>query len=142
MNDAAWGHPTVVCLVDLDGFKAVNDAGGHAAGDAALQAIAAALGGAVRETDTVARLGGDEFAVLADVSISFSGEMLAERLREAVARVGGSTGDHRQRRRRRGPAGGRRPGPHAPRGRRHVPVEDRRRQPRHRARLLSRAVPA
>ena len=48
MNDAAWGHPTVVCLVDLDGFKAVNDAGGHAAGDAALQAIAAALGSAVR----------------------------------------------------------------------------------------------
>jgi diguanylate cyclase (GGDEF)-like protein len=92
VNDAAWGHPTVVCLVDLDGFKAVNDAGGHAAGDAALQAIAAALGSAVRETDTVARLGGDEFAVLADVSISFSGEMLAERLREAVARVGGSTG--------------------------------------------------
>ena len=92
VHDAAWGHPTVVCLVDLDGFKAVNDAGGHAAGDAALQAIAAALGGAVRETDTVARLGGDEFAVLADVSISFSGEMLAERLREAVARVGGSTG--------------------------------------------------
>ena len=92
VHDAAWGHPTVVCLVDLDGFKAVNDAGGHAAGDAALQAIAAALGGAVRETDTVARLGGDEFAVLADVSITFSGEMLAERLREAVARVGGSTG--------------------------------------------------
>ena len=92
VNDAAWGHPTVVCLVDLDGFEAVNDAGGHAAGDAALQAIAAALGGAVRETDTVARLGGDEFAVLADVSISFSGEMLAERLRQAVAGVGGSTG--------------------------------------------------
>ena len=92
VNDAAWGHPTVVCLVDLDGFKAVNDAGGHAAGDAALRAIAAALGGAVRETDTVARLGGDEFAVLADVSVTFSGEMLAERLREAVARVGGSTG--------------------------------------------------
>jgi diguanylate cyclase (GGDEF)-like protein len=92
VDDAAWGHPTVVCLVDLDGFKGVNDAGGHAAGDAALQAIAAALGGAVRETDTVARLGGDEFAVLADVSVAFSGEMLAERIREAVARVGGSTG--------------------------------------------------
>ena len=71
----------MVCLVDLDGFKAVNDAGGHAAGDAMLKAVATALGGAVRETDTVARLGGDEFAVLADVSVSFSGEMLAERLR-------------------------------------------------------------
>lgn len=92
VSDAAWGHPTVVCLVDLDGFKSVNDAGGHAAGDAVLQAVATALGGAVRETDTVARLGGDEFAVLADVSIAFSGEMLAERLRMAVAGVGGATG--------------------------------------------------
>jgi len=92
VNSAAWGHQTVVCLVDLDGFKAVNDAGGHAAGDAMLKAVGAALGGAVRETDTVARLGGDEFAVLADISVSFSGEMLAERIREAVARVGGATG--------------------------------------------------
>jgi diguanylate cyclase (GGDEF)-like protein len=85
---AAWGHQTVVCLVDLDGFKAVNDAGGHAAGDAMLKAVGAALGGAVRETDTVARLGGDEFAVLADVSVAFSGEMVAERLRDAVAGIG------------------------------------------------------
>jgi diguanylate cyclase (GGDEF)-like protein len=90
--DAAWGHQTVVCLVDLDGFKAVNDAGGHAAGDAMLRAVAVALGGAVRETDTVARLGGDEFAVLADTSVSSSGEMLAERLRAAVAQVGGAQG--------------------------------------------------
>jgi diguanylate cyclase (GGDEF)-like protein len=89
---AAWGHQTVVCLVDLDRFKAVNDAGGHAAGDAVLQAVASALGGAVRETDTVARLGGDEFAVLADTSVGFSGEMLAERLRAAVAAVGERSG--------------------------------------------------
>jgi diguanylate cyclase (GGDEF)-like protein len=92
VNAAAWGHPTVVCLVDLDGFKAVNDAGGHAAGDDMLKAVATALAGAVRETDTVARLGGDEFAVLADISVSFSGEMLAERLRDAVARVGAGSG--------------------------------------------------
>jgi diguanylate cyclase (GGDEF)-like protein len=92
VSDAAWGHQTVVCLVDLDGFKAVNDAGGHAAGDAMLKAVGIALGGAVRETDTVARLGGDEFAVLADVSVGFSGEVLAERLRAAVAEVGGSSG--------------------------------------------------
>jgi diguanylate cyclase (GGDEF)-like protein len=89
---AAWGHSTVVCLVDLDGFKAVNDAGGHAAGDAMLRAVAAALGGAVRETDTVARLGGDEFAVLADTSAGFSGDVLAERLRAAVVSVGGASG--------------------------------------------------
>jgi len=92
VDATAWGHPTVVCLVDLDGFKAVNDAGGHASGDAMLTAVGAALGAAVRETDTVARLGGDEFGVLADVSVSFSGEMLAERLREAVAAVGLSSG--------------------------------------------------
>ena len=92
VDAAAWGHQTVVCLVDLDGFKAVNDAGGHAAGDAMLRAVGAALGGAVRETDTVARLGGDEFAVLADISVAFSGEMLAERLRDAVARIGRPSG--------------------------------------------------
>jgi diguanylate cyclase (GGDEF)-like protein len=92
VDDAAWGHQTVVCLVDLDGFKAVNDAGGHAAGDAMLEAVAKSLAGAVRETDTVARLGGDEFAVLADSSVSASGEMLAERLRAAVAHVGGGQG--------------------------------------------------
>jgi diguanylate cyclase (GGDEF)-like protein len=92
VNDAAWGHQSVVCLVDLDGFKAVNDAHGHAAGDAMLKAVGIALGAAVRETDTVARLGGDEFAVLADVSFGFSGEILAERLRAAVAEVGGPSG--------------------------------------------------
>jgi diguanylate cyclase (GGDEF)-like protein len=92
VDNAAQGHQTVVCLVDLDGFKAVNDADGHAAGDALLTAVGTALGGAVRETDTVARLGGDEFAVLADVSDSSSGEMLAERLCAAVARVGARSG--------------------------------------------------
>lgn len=89
---AARGHRTVVCVVDLDGFKAVNDRDGHAAGDALLQAVASVLGAAVRETDTVARLGGDEFAVLAEVTESFSGEMLAERLRQAVALVGARGG--------------------------------------------------
>jgi diguanylate cyclase (GGDEF)-like protein len=89
---AAWGHQTVVCLVDLDGFKGVNDSDGHAAGDEMLKAVASALGGAVRETDTVARIGGDEFAVLADVTATFSGEMLAERLREMVAAVGSTSG--------------------------------------------------
>jgi diguanylate cyclase (GGDEF)-like protein len=92
VNDAAWGHQAVVCLVDLDGFKAVNDAGGHAAGDAMLRAVGIALGGALRETDTVARLGGDEFAVLADISVGCSGAVLAERLRAAVAEVGGTGG--------------------------------------------------
>jgi diguanylate cyclase (GGDEF)-like protein len=90
--DAAGGRQTVVCLVDLDGFKAVNDTRGHAAGDAVLRAVGSALNSVVRETDTVARLGGDEFAVLADVSSTFSGETLAERLRAAIALAGADRG--------------------------------------------------
>jgi diguanylate cyclase (GGDEF)-like protein len=92
VRTATAGPRAVVCLVDLDGFKAVNDCDGHAAGDALLQSVAAVLGTAVRETDTVARFGGDEFAILAAVSETFSGDMLAERLREAVARAVGDRG--------------------------------------------------
>ena len=88
LSAAGTGAQTVVCLIDLDGFKAVNDREGHAAGDAALMAVTAALTGAVRDTDTVARLGGDEFAVLAEVSASWPADQLAERLRDAVAAAG------------------------------------------------------
>lgn len=56
--------PAVLLYLDLDGFKAINDTMGHAAGDAALVRVAQMLQDNVRATDAVGRLGGDEFAVV------------------------------------------------------------------------------
>jgi diguanylate cyclase (GGDEF)-like protein len=59
-----YGIETALVYFDLDGFKAVNDQHGHAAGDTVLKIVAEALNAGVREGDLVARLGGDEFAVI------------------------------------------------------------------------------
>ncbi|HBY09288.1 MAG TPA: hypothetical protein DEH22_16475 [Chloroflexi bacterium] len=57
-------HRLAVLYLDLDNFKAINDAFGHSSGDFVLQLIAESLRGTLRETDTIARIGGDEFVIL------------------------------------------------------------------------------
>ncbi|WP_077038131.1 GGDEF domain-containing protein [Pelomonas sp. KK5] len=59
-----YGHPMAVLMLDMDHFKRINDTRGHAAGDRALQFVAAALQAALRTGDQVGRYGGEEFCVL------------------------------------------------------------------------------
>ncbi|WP_432521306.1 GGDEF domain-containing protein [Kineococcus sp. SYSU DK006] len=80
------GVAPVVAFCDVDDLKRVNDLHGHAAGDAALVAVAGRLRSAARGEDTVARFGGDEFIVLVEAA-DVEPEVLAARLREATAAV-------------------------------------------------------
>jgi len=64
MRAQARERCVAVLMLDLNGFKAVNDRHGHAAGDEALREVARRLRRCVRERDLVARLGGDEFVVV------------------------------------------------------------------------------
>jgi diguanylate cyclase (GGDEF)-like protein len=81
------GDTGVVAFVDLDGLKGINDAHGHAAGNAAIEAVARALQAAVRASDVVARLHGDEFAVLLARSDARRIDRLVARLRAQVENV-------------------------------------------------------
>lgn len=80
-----------VLMLDLDGFKALNDALGHEAGDDALRCVARLLEGCVRKNDLLARLGGDEFVVLLDgLREPQPAQQVAEKILQAIATLQGA----------------------------------------------------
>jgi diguanylate cyclase (GGDEF)-like protein len=85
LGEPAGPGVSALVLLDLDGFKAVNDRYGHARGDEVLQEVAARLTGVVRAGDVVCRLGGDEFAVVVrGLRDEQDARSLAERVSEVV----------------------------------------------------------
>lgn len=81
------GHSHGLALIDLDHFKRINDAHGHAAGDQVLQAFAAVATACLREGDVLARYGGEEFVLLIPQCTPEHLTSCCERLREAFTRV-------------------------------------------------------
>ena len=88
-----YGGNAALIYLDLDRFKPVNDRNGHAAGDAVLAAVAAALLAAVRASDAVARIGGDEFAVLLWHLTAQAARNKADALERAIATAAIPWGD-------------------------------------------------
>ncbi|WP_027166312.1 GGDEF domain-containing protein [Mesorhizobium sp. WSM3224] len=76
---------TAVVVFDLDGFKAVNDQFGHAAGDEVLRVFAEVLCGSLRPNDSVARMGGEEFAMVLRRTLPETAEAAAEHIRAEFA---------------------------------------------------------
>ena len=80
-----------ILMIDVDRFKQLNDHHGHAAGDAVLREVAAAIAHTLRAEDTPVRYGGEEFAVILRRASAPQAADVAERIREAVADLGPSS---------------------------------------------------
>lgn len=76
--------PSALIYLDLNGFKAINDTHGHAAGDTALRQVADLIAAHVRETDAVGRLGGDEFGIVLTLTPAAAAERKAMELVETL----------------------------------------------------------
>jgi diguanylate cyclase (GGDEF)-like protein len=86
-----YGPEGALLVLDLDGFKTVNDTLGHAAGDELIVTCARALQHRLRETDILARLGGDEFAVLLPAEGEAEALIVAQAIVTVVREVTGVT---------------------------------------------------
>lgn len=82
----ARGHRFAVLYIDLDGFKAINDNLGHAAGDEVLQRVANCLMQAVSPEEVIARIGGDEFVVLLEDADALTARAVADEIISAISR--------------------------------------------------------
>jgi diguanylate cyclase (GGDEF)-like protein len=80
-------HGLAIMIIDLDSLKPINDQHGHAAGDEVIVEVAKTLRQAIRPDDVLARWGGDEFVVVAQAQHVEHATMLAERIRERVAKM-------------------------------------------------------
>jgi len=92
ISTSASGQPCAIALIDLDRFKAVNDARSHAAGDAVLRAVASSLRTALRAQDLVVRYGGDEFVVVLPATTLPVAQAVLTRATRAVAELPVDTG--------------------------------------------------
>jgi diguanylate cyclase (GGDEF)-like protein len=79
-----YGHDLTLIMLDIDHFKGINDAYGHAIGDEVLKNIASLLQETTRSSDLAARVGGEEFAILLSHTTIKDGENIAEKLRERM----------------------------------------------------------
>lgn len=95
LDDLKPGRLLATMILDLDNFKIVNDAMGHAVGDDLLRIVGERLSGCIRHTDTVARVGGDEFAIVqVDMEHPEEAALFAERVAAAIRQPCG-IGEHR-----------------------------------------------
>lgn len=82
-----YDRPFSIIMFDIDHFKKVNDTYGHSVGDVVLQQVAEICKGALRDVDIIARYGGEEFVILLPETTASEAQLMAERLRQLVART-------------------------------------------------------
>ena len=94
-NGRRYGIVGALIVIDIDGFRAVNDDHGPRAGDRVLTAVAKTLSNRLRETDLLARIGGDQFAVLLPRARPPEAELVCQALEEAISEEVHAPGDRR-----------------------------------------------